>query len=574
MLEQMQSAQVDLGRPFRLGDRNVDPSTGEVSDGSQIVRLQPQAVEVLLYLAGHAGEVVSRQDIEDTVWSDRTVGYDALTGTMFKLRKALGDDPKSPKIIETISKRGYRLLVVPEPADIPARTVAPPKGIEQKADQPTLHNHRSYVLALVTLGLLIAGLAYTSSGQWSDRHAGNAVRPSAQPAPAIAVLPFANLGQANDAAYLASGLTEDLTTALAKVPGLTVIARDSASLYKNETISLSKLGQALKVGYVLRGNVRHQSGRIRINAQLVEVTSGKHVWVDQLDGPVAGVLKLEGQIVDKLTTALLHRPPAATIGERLVAQTGNPKAYRAFQLGRQHFYLYLNKTENAKARALFETALRHDPEFAIALAMLAWTHAFDVMNGWSDDRNASLQRADDLARKALQLRPGLPLAFFITGLVHREQGDYIKAMVDAEKAIATDPNYANAHVLLATLLYYAGRPEESIERLKRAIRLNPHHPYNYTFHLGQAYFTLKRYDEAITALKKGVTSNPSAERLHVWLAAAFAQAGKLDDAQWEAEQVKVLNPQFSISAIEKSYPFKDAADRQRFLDGLRKAGLI
>jgi TolB-like protein/DNA-binding winged helix-turn-helix (wHTH) protein/Tfp pilus assembly protein PilF len=574
MLEKKRSAEVDLGRLFRLGDCSIDPITGEVSDGSQIVRLQPQGVEVLCYLAAHAGEVVSRQDIEDAVWSDRTVGYDALTATMFKLRKALGDDPRSPKIIETISKRGYRLLVAPEQTDVPTSWVGTPKRMEDRAEQSTLPNRRSYVAALVILGLLIVGLAYVSSDHWSTRQAGNAIRPDVQPVPAIAVLPFENLGGANDDVYLASGLTEDLTTALAKVPGLTVIARDSASLYKNEAISLTKLGQALKVGYVLRGSVRQRAGRIRVNAQLVEVATGKHKWVEQLDGPLADMFDLEGQIVDKLTTALLHRPPATPIREGLLAHTVSPKAYRAFQLGRQHFYLYLNKTENAKARTLFETALQHDREFAMALAMLAWTHAFDVMNGWAADRSASLQRANDLARKALQLSPGLPLAYFITGLVHREHGDYIKAMVDAEKAIASDPNYANAHVLLATLLYYAGRPEESVDRLKRAIRLNPHHPYNYSFHLGQAYFTLKRYNEAIASLQRAVLSNPAAERLHVWLAASFAQAGKLDDAEWEAEQVKVLNPQFSIAAIQKSYPFKDIADRQRFLEGLRKAGLI
>jgi len=123
------------------------------------------------------------------------------------------------------------------------------------------------------------------------------------------------------------------------------------------------------------------------------------------------------------------------------------------------------------------------------------------------------------------LEEALPLAYFVAGLSYRETGEYVKALVEAEKAIRYDPNYANAHVLLATLLYYAGRPEEGLERIKKAMLLNPHHPYNYTFHLGQAYYILRRYDEAIETFQQGLASNPASERLHVWLAAAYAQAG-------------------------------------------------
>ena len=151
--------------------------------------------------------------------------------------------------------------------------------------------------------------------------------------------------------------------------------------------------------------------------------------------------------------------------------------------------------------------------------------------------------------------------------------EYIKALVEAEKAIEYDPNYANAYVLLATLLYYAGRPEESLERIKKAMRLNPHHPYNYTFHLGQAYYILERYDKAIEAFNNGIASNPASERLHLWLAAAHAQSGDIDEAEWEADQVLTLNPDFSLRRMQQAFPFKDPADREHFLVGLRKAGL-
>jgi len=190
----------------------------------------------------------------------------------------------------------------------------------------------------------------------------------------------------------------------------------------------------------------------------------------------------------------------------------------------------------------------------MAYAMLAWTHAFDAMNGWSPDREKSLLQARGLAAKALSLEERLPLAYFVAGLSYRETGEYVKALVEAEKAIRYDPNYANAHVLLATLLYYAGRPEEGLERIKKAMLLNPHHPYNYTFHLGQAYYILRRYDEAIETFQQGLASNPASERLHVWLAAAYAQAGISDEAEWQADQILTLNPEFSIERMGRHSP--------------------
>jgi adenylate cyclase len=165
------------------------------------------------------------------------------------------------------------------------------------------------------------------------------------------------------------------------------------------------------------------------------------------------------------------------------------------------------------------------------------------------------------------------LAYFVTGLVFRERKEYVKALVEAEKAIALDPNYANGHVLVASLLFYAGRPDESVARIKKAMRLNPHHPFNYAFHLGQAYYALERYDEAIKALEGGIATNPASERLHLWLAASYAQAGRIDDAEWEAEQIRVLNPEFNLSAVSEAFPFKDRAISERFLNSLRKAGL-
>jgi adenylate cyclase len=255
------------------------------------------------------------------------------------------------------------------------------------------------------------------------------------------------------------------------------------------------------------------------------------------------------------------------------APTANLDAYEKFTRGRNHFYLYANKDENRTARDFYQSAVDLDPGFASAYAMLGWTHAFDAMNGWSADREQSLDSAMYFANKAIALDADQPIAYFVRGLAYRERKEYIKAMVDAEKAIELNPSYANGHLLLSSLLYYGGRPEEGLAMIERSMRLNPHHPYNYSFHLGQAYFVLKRYHEAIAALRDAAASYPSSERLHVWLAASYAYTGNMDEANWEADQIMAINPDFSLERVEAVYPFIDEADRDHVIEGLRMAGL-
>ena len=563
------AAIVRASSAFKLGDCEIDPSTGLVKNADETVRLQPQAVEVLIYLTSHYGRVVSRDEIEDAVWPDRTVGYDALTGTMFKLRKALGDDPKKPTIIETLPKRGYRLLVPAEPLTKP-RSAELPASLPKRSPlrSYSMASYTGYVAAAVGLLLLIGIAAVYLSGQRGSLH--DASLPAHQAS--IVVLPFKSLNTHLKNDHFADGLTDDLTTALAKYRGLLVIARDSAFRYKGDKLSDSEIARRLKVNYVLRGSVRLSADQVRINAHLLDVSSGQQVWAERYDGRIHRIFDLQDKIVSQISSALALQVSSLNKSTMVLPRTASPRAYDSFLLGRQHFYQFRNKVENHTARLLFQKALEYDPNFALAYAMLGWTHAFDAMNGWTKDRGFSLDQGEKFANKAAKIQENIPLVYFVRGLVFRERGEYVKAMVEAEKAIALDSNYANAHVLNATLLYYAGRPEESIGRLRRAMRINPHHPFNYTFHLGQAYFVLKKYDQAVQAFNKGLDSNPSSERLHVWLGASYALSGNREDAKWHAEQAIVLNPSLSLETLKRAYPFKSVSDKEHFLEGLRRAG--
>jgi TolB-like protein len=372
-------------------------------------------------------------------------------------------------------------------------------------------------------------------------------------------------------AYLADGIADDLITDLTKLSGLVVVARDSSRNYKGESPDFREVARALQVSHVLHGSVRRVNGLVRINAQLIEADTGRHIWAERYDGAMSEIFGLQEKINKEVASALAIKLTTEEDRDLGSADTNILEAYEYFLQGRGQF-LQFSRDDTRESRYLLQKAVDLDPQFGTAYAVLAWTHVFDAQNGWADDRDRSLELSLSLAKKALALNDRLPLAHFVSGLSYREQGDYVKALVELEKATDIDPNYANAHVLMATLMYYAGRPEEGLERMRLAIRLNPHHPHNYPFHLGQAYFILGRYQEAIEAFEHGLESRPTSERLHVWLAAAYARAGQLGDAEWQREEVLISNPQFSLQKIERAFPFKEVKDRDHFMGALRKAG--
>ena len=553
---------------FRIGDWTVDSSSCYLSRGEESVKLEPKVMEVLVFLAARPGEVVSREALEGSVWAGTVVGYDTVTGAIQKLRRAFGDNSRHPRIIETLSKKGYRLVTPVAPLAEPPGPVPPVTERSAAVSGERALSKPLLVSIAVVLILLVAILAFRP---WTAEINNTSTLPSRPKS--IAVLPFDNLSGDPTQDYFSDGITDDLITQLAKLSDLTVIARDSTFVYKGQPVDVREVAERLGVSYLLHGSVRRKETSVRVNAQLINASAGNHIWAESYEEPMSDIFEVQDQITQNIVSALAARMNAREREELGRPQTDNPEAYDSFLQGRERFFRFANKNENRKAREYFISAVTFDPDFSMAYAMLAWTHAFDAMNGWSPDREKSLLQARGLAVKALSLEERLPLAYFVAGLSYRETGEYVKALVEAEKAIRYDPNYANAHVLLATLLYYAGRPEEGLERIKKAIRLNPHHPYNYTFHLGQAYYILRRYDEAIETFQQGLASNPASERLHVWLAAAYAQAGISDEAEWQADQILTLNPEFSIERMGEAFPFKDKADLEHFEAGLIEAGL-
>ena len=553
-----------------IGEWAFHVRSHELSRDGKTIRLEPRVASLLLYLATHPGEAVGRTALLEALWPGVVVSDEVLTNAINKLRRAFGDDRANPTVIETIPKAGYRLL-------LPVQAPEPESAAPSMGSQPVKKGGTHWARWQIALAIVaVAGLAIAMI---TSLHLFG-TSPSPEPAeqvigtkalrPALAVLPFDNLSADPNEEYFADGVTDDLTTRLSKNPGLMVIARDSTFFYKGKPLDPRMIAEKLNATYVLRGSLRREGDVLKLNAWLVDVDTGANIWAEHYERAVGQIFKIQNRIANGVIGALAVK---STAQPDPGTETDNPQAYDQLLLGKYHFYRFENRAENLKARAYFETAVQLDPKFAAAHAMLAWTYVFEAMNGWSDDRPVTLQQAERIATRAIEIDPVLPLAYFVRGLSYREQHEYIKALVEAQKAIEYDRSYANAYMLLATLLYYAGRPEEGLERIRQAMEINPHHPYNYHFHLGQAYFVLHRYPEAIEAFNQGLSSYPTSERMRVWLAAALAQAGDLEEAKWEAEQVMTDNPDFSIERMTQSFPFNNSADMDNFISGLRKAGL-
>ncbi len=556
---------------LKIGEWEFHVGSHELGRNGKLVRLEPRVASLLLYLATHPREPVSRTALLESLWPGVVVSDEALTNAVNKLRRAFGDDRANPKVIETIPKAGYRLLL-PVQAQEPVPATSAPENQPMSGGGRSKLRWQIPLAGLAALGLVVSIII--------TLHLTGPAPPGHEPAkqgtetialrPSLAVLPFDNAGAEPDQEYFADGVTDDLITRLARNPGLMVIARDSTFFYKGKSLDVREIATKLNVGYVLRGNIRRAGEVLKLNAWLVDGATGAQVWGEQYERNVGQIFEILSEMSSGVTGAL------AVTGTGLPdtgSKTDNPRAYDNLLLGKQHFYRFENRAENLKARAYFEKAVQLDPKFATAHAMLAWTYVFEAMNGWSEDRPAALRQAERIATRAIDIKPKLPVAYFVRGLSYREQQEYIKALVEAQKAIEYDRSYANAYVLLATLLYYAGRPEEGLERIQQAMQINPHHPYNYHFHLGQAYFVLHRYREAIDALNLGLSSYPASERMRVWLAAALAQSGNIEEAKWEGEQIMAANPDFSIERMTQSFPFKNPDDMEHFIAGLRLAGL-
>ncbi len=489
--------------------------------------------------------------------------YDAIEAKLGLEYEYLGE-----QAVKNIPKpvRVYRILSFPGAA---AHRVI-------KAKKAVGRTWRNMALALMAILVVGAAVAIWQFYFRAPRLEVASVEKMAFPLPdkpSIAVLPFTNMSDDPKQEYFSDGLTDQIITGLSKVPNLFVIARNSTFTYKGKPVKVQEVAEDLGVKYVLEGSVQKTVDRIRITAQLIDATTGHHLWSERYNREPGDIFVIQDDITMEIMKAMqvkLSRGEQA----RLVVkhETTNLAAYEKSQEARAYILRY-TREDVAQARQLLEEAITLDPGFAGAYAYLGWTHFFDARFGWTESRPKSAKMAFEYAQKALEMNDSLEYARTLLSAVYLVKRQYEKAIVEAERAVALNTNSALALGTLAGVLGCSGRWEESIIYFKRSIRLDPFPRINYLNWLGRAYFMTGQYDEAILASKKALDRNSNYLPAHAFLSASYSSLGREAEANAAAEEVLRINPKFSLESYAKTLPYKNKADIERYITALRKAGL-
>jgi adenylate cyclase len=390
--------------------------------------------------------------------------------------------------------------------------------------------------------------------------------------PSIAVLPFVNMSEDPNQEYFSDGITEGIITSISKVGDLFVIARTSSFKYKGKAVDVKQVGRELGVRYVMEGSVQRSGERIRITAQLVDTKTGHHLWAERYDRDLKDIFAIQDEITMKIMTALQVMLTEGELARIHAKGTKKLEAYEKYQQGLQYLRR-LNVEGNVLARQMFEEAIALDPDYAMAYALLGWTHLIDVWLDLSKSPLTSIEQVFKLAQKTLALDDSLGDGHNLLGRVYLFKRQYEKAIAEGERSVALGPNNAFNIFQLAQTFMYTGRSEEAIVLYKKALSLNPFPPSHFFHGLGTSYLLTGQYKKAIAACKKAIHRSPDSLFAHIVLAATYSSSGREEEARAEAAEVLRINPKFSPEYLAKIWPFKNKADKEGFVDALRKAGL-
>jgi TolB-like protein/DNA-binding winged helix-turn-helix (wHTH) protein/Tfp pilus assembly protein PilF len=555
---------VTAGDPFLLGDTRIDPSGLTIERSGSTQRVEAKVMEVLLVLAGQPGRVVSRQELEQEAWPGRIVTDDAVTNAVGKLRRALDDNPRQPRLIETIAKRGYRLKVEPRPLseNTTAHRPTERKGASRQPWQ------RAWLFAGA---LLFAAVGLIAIWFWRSP----AVTPSLdlenETAASVAVMPFDVLGDDPSQTYFAEGISLDLITELSRIPSLLVIAPGTVFGYRETTADDRTIAAELGVRFLIRGAVQRIGKQVRINVLLLEADSGQTFWAERFAGDADSLFQIQDEVVEGIARGLPVRLDLSGRATRDSA-TQSIAAYDEFLKGRER-YGRLTPDDNRDARQHFERAVSLDPGFARAYAGLALAWSRLAIDGWTDDAHGALSKAIGYAERAASIDPSVPQIHFVQAQVALFRGQHEKAAAAAARAIELDPNYADAYALLAWILHYAGRPDQAEPMLTEALKRNPRSSASYREIAGEIAFTTGRYVDAAQEFQAALERNPAHTRARLWLAAALVKLGRREEADWEVQELLTLNPEFALSRLLLAFPLKDPQQRDALLGTLTQLGL-
>lgn len=504
---------------FYVGDQHVAPERCAILTADGELRVEPRVMDVLVLMVRNAGQVVSREEFIKSVWSGTFVTDEVLSRCIYRLRQALGDDTRKPRFIETVSKRGYRLIApvresttttmmeaASEPAEPSQETVPQRLLISEHEHHNRTRRHYFYwtlPAAAICLSIVIY-MSHFAGGpkKVANAHnvgAGNATftyQQTQETRNSIVVLPFVNISDSPANDYFCDGISEELIGLLSKVQPLKVVARTSSFEFKDKRMDVRRIAEQLGVNNVLEGSVRLADNHIRVSAQLIDARTGYHIWSDTFDAQLEDVFKVQSQIAGAIVSALRVSLDAddsvAGIADR-VAPTTNMTAYRYYLQG---LYLLKRRGDTAirKSIDLFKDAVSSDPEFAPPYQALST--AYLVLPFYSrESRKDAFAQAEVAARRALELDPSLGQAHAVLAYINLRRWDWKAADREFRLALAATPNDPTTHQWYSEFLSYVGYIDSSLTEAIRARELDPVSPV-INDRLGVAYLWAGQYELA------------------------------------------------------------------------------
>jgi TolB-like protein/Tfp pilus assembly protein PilF len=517
---------------FLFADYVLDVDRRELVGGAERVVVEPQVLDLLVYLLQNRNRVVSKDDLIASVWGGRIVSDGTLISRTYAARKAIGDTGQDQRLIRTIPRKGLRFVGE-------VRTRANDVG-DIAAATPSRKD----------------------------------VRPSsATDRPAIAVLPFTNMSDDPEQGYFSDGISEDIIAALSRLRWFQVIARNSSFIYKGKAVHLKQVAADLGVDYVLEGSVRKVGHRVRITAQLNDVSSGSHIWAERYDRRIDDVFAVQDEITEAIVASI---EPQLYVAENFHAQRKPPDNMGAWELvmrALSHFWR-VTQEDNAIAQALLEKAIAIDPHYGQALGVLAATQTLGAYMGWAD-MLAAIQAAERAALAAIEADSEDPWAHHALGCAYLLTRRFDESLAELASALRLNPSFALAQAIYGLTLVFCGRWQEADEAARRALRLSPRDPLSALYYgvASYAQFVGRNYEEALQLAQTAVRMRSDYVGALRLLAASAAMAGQNGVAASALKELRRAQPNISLAWIASQMPMRLEAEREHYLEAFRRAGL-
>jgi adenylate cyclase len=492
-----------------------------------------------------------------------------ISGTAYdhvKNKLPLSYDYQGEQAVKNIkdSVRMYRVLMGPETS---------PEAIGRTKPESKRQNLALVLLASILL-LVVAGGVYNfyllHSPLPTQVSPEKIQRPKLPDSPSIAVLPFVNLSGDTEQEYFSDGMTNDIITDLSKFQDLFVIASNTVFTFKNKPVDIKEMGRELGVRYVLEGSVQKGSGKVRINAQLIDAGTGSHLWAERYERDIKDLFALQDEIVERIVATLAVKIRSAERARSMRKDTENLEAYD-YVLRGMEYRRKRTRDGSLKAEEMFSKAIKLDPRYAKAYVGLGLRYLNLVDYGWTEFPAQALQKAQDLAQKALSLDESHARAHALLGNIYIYRGQHELAISELRRAIELNPNDALSRRYLGMVMLWSGRLNDAIQPYEAALRYDPKPSPGTHMNLGLGYYLKGQYDMAINVIERGVAQYPDFVGNYIALAAAYARAGRSEEAARAAAKVLRLDPFFEVDSY--GTVFRNTADRDAIREGLRKAGL-